>query len=66
MYRNYLKSALRNFSRNKVYGSIGTFLIYMIWIFAVSMVILLGFEWNVSTIEAHEQKKESLNEDDNP
>lgn len=41
---------------NKVYGSIGTLLIYMIWIFAVSLVILLGFDLNVSIIQAYQQK----------
>lgn len=40
---------------NKVYGSIGTLLIYMVWIFAVSMVILLGFDLNVSVMEAYQR-----------
>ncbi len=40
---------ISNFSRyNTLYGSIGTLIIVMLWIYLVSMVILIGFELNVS------------------
>jgi len=35
-------------SYNKVYGSIGTIMALMFWLYIVSFVILLGFEFNVS------------------
>lgn len=38
-----------NFSRyNTLYGSIGTLIIVMLWIYFVSIVILIGFELNAS------------------
>lgn len=33
---------------NKVYGSIGTLLVIMIWLYLNSYILLLGFEFNVS------------------
>ncbi len=39
-------------SYNKLYGSIGTIIAFMIWIYLISMVILLGFEINASVDEA--------------
>ena len=39
-------------SYNKLYGSIGTIIAFMIWIYLISIVILLGFEINVSIEEA--------------
>lgn len=52
-------------SYNKVYGSIGTMLIIMVLIYFNSLILLIGFELNVSitylTREAEERKrKESL------
>ncbi len=50
---------LKNFaSYNKLYGSIGTFIGLMIWLYLLSFIILLGFEINVSV---HEAQKENLN-----
>jgi membrane protein len=50
---------LKNFaSYNKLYGSIGTFIGLMIWLYLLSFIILLGFEINVS---AHEAQKENTN-----
>jgi len=37
---------------NKLYGSIGTFIGFMFWLFAISLVILFGFEINVSIEKA--------------
>lgn len=42
---------------NKVYGSIGTLLMLMAWMFIIGLVILIGFEINFA-IEWHSQSKE--------
>ncbi|MFD1257748.1 YihY/virulence factor BrkB family protein [Mucilaginibacter terrae] len=40
---------INNFSSyNKVYGSIGTLLVMMIWLYLNSLIILIGFELNAS------------------
>lgn len=40
---------IENFSRyNTLYGSIGTLIIIMLWIYFVAMVILIGFDLNAS------------------
>ncbi|MES2734180.1 MAG: YihY/virulence factor BrkB family protein [Bacteroidota bacterium] len=39
-------------SYNKLYGSIGTIIAFMIWIYLISIIILLGFELNASVDEA--------------
>jgi membrane protein len=66
---------VNNFSSyNKIYGSIGTVLIIMLLIFFNSMILLIGFELNVSIMQlkndadkrakaelkALENKKESI------
>ena len=45
---------------NKVYGSIGTFLVILLWIYYNSMSIILGFELNASI----EFNKQLRSEDD--
>jgi membrane protein len=48
-----------NFSQyNQLYGSIGTVLIIMILIFINSLILLIGFELNVSIHSLHTQAKE--------
>jgi len=43
---------INNFSSyNKVYGSIGTLIVVMIWMYLNSLILLIGFELNAS-IEA--------------
>jgi membrane protein len=40
---------IENFSRyNALYGSIGTLLVFMLWIYFNSIILLIGFELNVS------------------
>jgi membrane protein len=40
---------INNFSAyNKVYGSIGTLIVVMIWLYLNSLIILIGFELNAS------------------
>ncbi|MBL7889531.1 MAG: YihY/virulence factor BrkB family protein [Bacteroidia bacterium] len=42
---------------NKLYGSIGTLIVIMMWIYINSLILLLGFDLNVSI---HSAKKQSL------
>lgn len=49
---------------NKIYGSIGTIIVLMLWIYFISFVLLIGFELNASiqqagSIEKVEEKIES-------
>ena len=41
---------------NKVYGSIGTLMVIMLWLYSNSLVLLLGFELNASISHAKEDK----------
>jgi len=51
---------VENFSNyNQIYGSIGSIIILMIWIFINSFVLLIGFELNTS-IEILDRKKKGL------
>lgn len=48
---------VNNFGQyNKLYGSIGTLLVVLLWIYFNSLVILLGFELNASIHQAKQQK----------
>lgn len=50
---NLFSFYLENFaSYNKLYGSIGTFIALMLWIYILSFLLLLGFEINASWMEA--------------
>lgn len=51
---------------NKIYGSLGTIIVVMLWIYFNSLVLLLGFELNASiqqagSVEALERKMEKQN-----
>lgn len=46
-------------SYNKLYGSIGTLIGLMIWIYLVALILILGFEINFSVRDAFRQKKET-------
>ncbi|MDB2443164.1 YihY/virulence factor BrkB family protein, partial [Flavobacteriales bacterium] len=41
---------------NKLYGSIGTLLVILLWMYFNSIILLLGFELNASIISANEQQ----------
>lgn len=43
-------------SYNKVYGSIGTLMVIMLWLYFNSLVLLIGFELNASINHAKEKK----------
>ncbi|MDY0101454.1 MAG: YihY/virulence factor BrkB family protein [Lentimicrobium sp.] len=48
---------VNNFARyNSLYGSIGTLIIFMLWIYFNSIIILLGFELNASISVARKEK----------
>lgn len=49
-----------NFAQyNKLYGSIGTLLVILLWMYFNSIILLLGFELNASIISATEQQQQS-------
>jgi len=49
---------VNNFGQyNKLYGSIGTLIVIMLWIYFNSLILLLGFELNASIDNAKKQVK---------
>ncbi|HPE44089.1 MAG TPA: YihY/virulence factor BrkB family protein [Bacteroidales bacterium] len=53
---------ISNFSRyNALYGSIGTLIIFMMWLYFNALILLIGFELNASILQA---KKENLKLED--
>ncbi|HRY32929.1 MAG TPA: YihY/virulence factor BrkB family protein [Bacteroidales bacterium] len=58
---------ISNFSSyNALYGSIGTLIILLLWMYFNSIILLLGFELNASILSASEQKNLSFNRDQHP
>ncbi len=50
---NLFSYYLANFnSYNKLYGSIGTFIALMVWLYLISLILVLGFEINLSMRDA--------------
>lgn len=47
---------------NQLYGSIGTVLVIMLFIWLNSIILLLGFELNASILKLHHKKMEELEE----
>lgn len=45
---------------NKLYGSIGTFMVILLWLYLNSIAILIGFELNVSIKAARAEDEESF------
>jgi membrane protein len=45
---------------NKLYGSIGTLMVILLWLYLNSIAILIGFELNVSIIDARAEGNEKL------
>lgn len=53
---------VNNFSKyNVLYGSIGTLLMLMFWIWVNAMILLIGFELNASISKARQEKNEKTN-----
>ncbi len=51
---------VNNFGQyNKLYGSIGTLMVILLWLYLNSIAILIGFELNVSIIEARAENLEN-------
>ncbi len=48
---------------NKVYGSVGTLIAFMVWVYINTFIILLGFELNVSILTALERKVPPMGEE---
>ncbi|MEC7858552.1 MAG: YihY/virulence factor BrkB family protein [Bacteroidota bacterium] len=46
---------------NKLYGSIGILIAYMGWVYVISTIILIGFEWNTSIDIAIKKLKSKFN-----
>ncbi len=52
---------VNNFGQyNKLYGSIGTLMVILIWLYLNSIAILIGFELNVSIKAAHAEGSEKV------
>ncbi len=49
----YYVSNLSNY--NKIYGSLGTIMVVMLWLFINSLILLIGFELNASIAKAHKE-----------
>jgi len=50
---------INHFSQyNKIYGSIGTLMIILIWMYFNSIILLTGFELNASISNAKEKKQD--------
>ena len=48
---------VNNFAQyNQLYGSIGTLLVILLWMYFNSIILLLGFELNASIISAKEKQ----------
>ena len=47
---------------NKLYGSIGAMIALMVWIYLISVILLIGFEINASIDQAAQQQEEENGE----
>lgn len=43
---------------NKVYGSIGTLIMVMVWIFMLGQILLIGYEVNLSIVVLDSKKSQ--------
>ncbi len=59
---NYVANNLINYS--KIYGSVGTLILFFLWIFYNAQILLIGFELNVSIMVSKEQKLQIQNSGD--
>ncbi len=52
---------VNNFAQyNQLYGSIGTLLVILLWMYFNSIILLLGFELNASIVSAKEKQLKTL------
>jgi membrane protein len=47
---------------NKIYGSIGAMIAMMVWIYMISVILLVGYEVNASIDQAAAQSDEEIDE----
>lgn len=57
----YVMNNLVNY--NEIYGSVGTLIIFLIWLFTMSQLLLIGYELNVSIFVNKELKTRNYEED---
>jgi len=50
----YVVNNLVNY--NQIYGSVGTLIVFLIWLFTAAQILLIGYELNVSIFVRKEQK----------
>ena len=51
---------INNFAEyNKIYGSIGTLMIILLWMYFNAIILLIGFELNVSILNAQQKLRKS-------
>ncbi|HLO43479.1 MAG TPA: YihY/virulence factor BrkB family protein [Leadbetterella sp.] len=56
---NLFSYYLENFnSYNRLYGSIGTLIAIMVWIYLIALILILGFELNISFLSAVSRSKQ--------
>ncbi len=56
---NLFSFYLENFnSYNRLYGSIGTLIAIMVWIYLIALILILGFELNISFLSAAYRSKQ--------
>lgn len=54
---------INNFSRyNALYGSIGTLIIFLLWLFLNAFILLIGFELNASIMQASQEQNAGIAE----
>jgi membrane protein len=46
-------------SYNKVYGSIGSLIALMVWLYFIALILLVGFEINASIDQVKEEKEDA-------
>jgi membrane protein len=46
-------------SYNKVYGSIGSLIALMVWLYFIALILLVGFEINASIDQVKEEQEDS-------
>ena len=52
-----------NFSQyNRLYGSIGTLMVIMLWIYINAFVLIIGFELNMSVAVAERASMDAVNQ----
>jgi membrane protein len=59
---NLFSYYLSNFaSYNRLYGTIGTFIALMVWLYLIALILIIGFEINASIDQALNTPKEPEN-----